>query len=320
MYLDIEHDIKFSYDDYISESWVELRMEPQSNARQTVALFYLAVGPRTKVSRYIDWCGNAVRHFSIAEYHRQIEVKARTVVETKPSRITLDALHEPIPEHSKLGPIIDFLAFEGPITKSRDLTALSNSLEIDSNMSLGEQVQAIANGVHDAIEYRPNVTTYNSHIDEALSKKAGVCQDIAQIMIGVLRLRGIPARYVNGYLHIPNLNSAAAESHAWVEFYSQGFGWVGYDPTGNLQPGEHHVIVATGRHYDEVPPNRGVYRGSAGEILTAVVRTTEIPQPEISTFREEIQEIALPVYSEVPDHRAVGVPEDQVDQSSQQQQ
>lgn len=320
MVLDIEHDIKFAYNDYISESWVELRMEPQTNIRQTVNLFYLAVGPRAKVARYHDWCGNAVRHFSIAEYHNTIEVKARTIVETKSTGVPLTSVLEPIPPKDSLGPILDYLSFDGPITKSRALKALNKSLHVDRSMNLGQLVQSIGNRVHEAIRYQPNVTTYHSTIDEALTKEAGVCQDMAQIMIGLLRLQGIPARYINGYLHVPTLKSGAAESHAWIEFYSSQFGWVGYDPTGNIQPGENHVIVATGRHYDEVPPNRGVYRGSAGETLTATVRTKEVSAPEYSSYREEIQEIALPIYAEIPDRRISGLPEDQADQASQQQQ
>ncbi len=320
MHLDIEHDIKFSYYDFISESWVELRMEPQTNIRQTVNLFYLAVGPRAKVSRYIDWAGNAVRHFSIAEYHKEIEVRSRTSVETTPTRVPLETVLEPVHEREALGPIIDFLEFSGPIQLSPALKRFNKALKLDRSGTVGQQVQQIGNFVHDQITYQANVTTYHSSIDDALAKKAGVCQDMGQIMIGLLRLAGIPARYVNGYLHVPSLKSGAAESHAWIEFYSQEFGWVGYDPTGNLQPGENHVIVATGRHYDEVPPNRGVYRGSASEHLSAVVRTKVTPAPEYNIFREEIQEIPLPVYSEIPDRRVKGLPEEQVDQSNQQQQ
>ncbi len=320
MVLDIEHDIRFAYDDFISESWVELRMEPQTSVRQTVNLFYLAVGPRSKVARYHDWCGNAVRHFSIAEYHNVIEVKARTIVETKSTQVPLPTIQEPIPPRQILGVNLDFLSFDGPITQSRALKSLHKSVNLNESMTLGEQVQSIGDRVHQAIRYQPNVTTYNSTIDDALKQEAGVCQDMAQIMIGILRLQGIPARYVNGYLHVPSLKSGAAESHAWVEFFSTEFGWVGYDPTGNLQPAENHVIVAVGRHYDEVPPNRGVYRGAAGETLTATVRTKEVPAPEYSSYREELQEIELPIYSEIPERRFSGIPENQIEQESQQQQ
>lgn len=320
MHLDIEHDIKFSYDDFISESWVELRMEPQTNIHQTVSSFYLAVGPRTKVFRYSDWIGNAVRHFSVAEYHKEIEVKARSIVETKPPRVPLAQVSETVHDKLEFGQMLDYLSFGGPIPASKGLRALYKSINLNQKSTLGERVERIGRFVHDTFKYVPNVTTYRSTIDEALKHRAGVCQDLAQIMIGLLRLAEIPARYVNGYLHVPRANEATSESHAWVEFYSLDHGWLGYDPTGGLQPGEHHVVVATGRHYDEVPPNRGVYRGSARETLDAVVRTKTIAAPAYSSFREEIRDIELPVYSEIPIRRAAGAPEDQVDQTSQQQQ
>jgi len=317
MHLDIEHDIKFLYDDFISESWVELRMEPQTNAHQTVNSFFLAVGPRTKVFRYADGAGNMVRHFSIAEYHKEIEVRARTIVETRPPRVQLGEIFEPIAAD---GPHLDYVTFDGPITESKALRALFKSLNIDKRLALGPTVERIGRAVHETFTYKPNVTNYRSTIDEALKHQAGVCQDLAQIAIGLLRLAGIPARYVNGYLHVTADRDRPSESHAWLEFYSREHGWIGYDPTGGIQPGERHVIVATGRHYDEVPPNKGVYRGVAGETLSAVVRTQEIPAPAFSSFREEIREIELPVYSEIPVRRSVSVVEDQVDQTSQQQQ
>lgn len=316
MHLDIEHDIKFAYDDFISESWVELRMEPQTNAHQTVNSFFLAVGPRTKVFRYSDWSGNAVRHFSVAEFHRNIEVLARTIVETRPPRMPLSEIREP--RNGVSGPLLDYLAFGGPITDSKSLRSLHRSMSLKAGLPLGGMVERIGLFVHDTFKYIPNITTYQSHIDEAIKMRAGVCQDLAQIMIGLLRLSGIPARYVNGYLHVER--EGPSESHAWVEFHSSEHGWVGFDPTGCVQPGENHVIVATGRHYDEAPPNRGVYRGSAREKLSAVVRTSAIAAPAYSQFREEIRDIELPVYAEIPMRRIAGTPEDQVDQSSQQQQ
>ncbi len=295
MYLDIEHNLWLTYDDYISESWVELRMEPQSNHRQTVNSYFLAVGPQTKVSRYQDWLGNAVRHFSVAEFHNQIEVRSRSVVETKPNSIPLGRVRERQLPKAGLGPILDFLEFGGPIPKSAALKELFKSANLDRELPLGERVERLGRFVHETFEYRPMVTFYHSSIDEALTHRAGVCQDLAQILIGLLRLAHIPARYVNGYLHVDREGKAASESHAWAEFYSREHGWVGFDPTGNVQPDERHVVVAYGRHYDEVPPNRGIYRGAAQETLRAEVRTKPIPAPAVSTFREEIREIRLPV-------------------------
>lgn len=318
MYLDIEHRIKFEYSDFISESWVELRIEPQSSASQTVHSFILAIGPSTRVFRFEDSSGNAVRHFSIAEYHREIEVHARSVVQTQPIRIKLSEILEPRP--TDLGPLLDYLYFSGPITDSANLRAMFESMNLDETLPLGEQVRTIGECVHKQITYKPFVTSYFSTIDEALAHRAGVCQDKAQIMIGLLRIAKIPARYVSGYMFVNSDVSDHSESHAWVEFYSSLHGWIPYDPTGGIQPGEKHVVVATARHYDEIPPNRGVYRGYAQERMTASVKIRSIAAPAFSTFREEIQEIELPVYSEFPGRRMIGAVDEQVEQASQQQQ
>ncbi len=320
MFLEVGHDMCFTYDDFISESWVELRIEPVSAALQTVNSFYLAVGPRTRVFRYVDCYGNAVRHFSIAEYHRSIEVKSRSVVETRRPEVSLGDVDEPVGERTSFGGLLDFLYFSGPITDSPALRKMYRSIGLGKGMPVGEVVATVGRHVHHHVRYMPNLTTYESTIDEALSHGAGVCQDLAQIMIGLLRLAGVPARYVSGYAFSPRLDRESAESHAWVEFYSRRFGWVGYDPTANRQPDGRYVLVATARHYDEAPPNRGIYRGAAKETLKTEVRVKQIDAPPFALSREEIRDIDLPVFAEVPNRRTLGPPDEQSEQASQQQQ
>ena len=274
MVLDIEHSLHFEYSDFISESWVELRMEPRTTKHQSVSSYFLAVGPRTRVFRFEDWLGNSVRHFSIAEYHNEIEGRARSIVETTRNQVDLANFTEMRTDRSEMGPMLDFLEFGGPITVSAALREVYDAIGLPQNSPIGERALAIGTFVNSNFAYQKNVTTYKSAIDEALRLRAGVCQDLAQIMIGLLRLDGIPARYVNGYLHVEHTD--AAESHAWVEFYVAGRGWIGFDPTAGAQPDERHVVVAVGSNYNAVPPNQGIYRGSAKEKLRAKVHTVEI--------------------------------------------
>ena len=109
---------------------------------------------------------------------------------------------------------------------------------------------------------------------------AGVCQDFAHLLLGVLRKRGIPARYVSGYLVPQNENNPAAKleeviggqaSHAWAEAYIPDSGWVPLDPTLGKPVGMRHVRVAYGRDYADVAPVRGVYKGHAGQRLSVDV-------------------------------------------------
>jgi hypothetical protein len=81
--------------------------------------------------------------------------------------------------------------------------------------------------------------------------------------------------------------------------------------------------VAHGRHYDDVPPNKGIFRGNAAEVLGASVLTQPSAPKPISALNEELEHIDVPVFPEVPerrrDRRIVGI-EDEANQQDQQQQ
>jgi len=96
-----------------------------------------------------------------------------------------------------------------------------------------------------------------------------------------VRKRGLPARYVSGYLVPEGAASPDAKlqeviggyaSHAWAEVYLPGSGWMGLDPTLGMPLGLQHVRVAYGRDYGDVAPVRGVYKGHAGQRLSVDVR------------------------------------------------
>ena len=95
-----------------------------------------------------------------------------------------------------------------------------------------------------------------------------MCQDFAHLTIGLLRLAGIPARYVSGYLApaiSPTGNVPLGEqaSQAWLEAWLPRAGWTGFDPTHRYHTDERHIRVAVGREYRDVPPLKGMYRSNA---------------------------------------------------------
>ena len=85
MLLQVEHKFSFEYDGYISESFLELRVQPKATSGQTVTSFSLSVGPPTRVFRYRDWNDNLAHHFTVTKFHDCIEVVSRAVVDTRPA-------------------------------------------------------------------------------------------------------------------------------------------------------------------------------------------------------------------------------------------
>jgi len=125
-------------------------------------------------------------------------------------------------------------------------------------------------------------------ITEALTHGKGVCQDFAHVMIGCARAMKIPARYVSGLVH-PDARRfrGYTQTHAWCELLFPSAGWIGFDPTNHCIVGPNFVKVAVGRDYRDVPPNKGVYRGSAYETIDVQVKSIELKMipPELAAER-----------------------------------
>jgi len=128
------------------------------------------------------------------------------------------------------------------------------------------------NYVYTNFRYDVFATRVNSTVNEVWNMKAGVCQDFAHILIYMLQLTNIPARYVCGYI-CPNKDGLRGDgaSHAWVEAYLPNYGWLGIDPTNNCLAQEKHVKLAVGRNYDDVAPVKGEYTGTASQTMEATV-------------------------------------------------
>jgi transglutaminase-like putative cysteine protease len=132
--------------------------------------------------------------------------------------------------------------------------------------------------VREHVTYMPGATGVRTNAQEAWDKGQGVCQDMAQLTVSLMRASGLPARYVSGYLHPdPKAepgSTAVGQSHAWVEYWAGS--WTPLDPTSGTPVGERHVVVARGRDYTDVPPLKGIYHGPAGGDMTVTVEVTRL--------------------------------------------
>ncbi|HVL15222.1 MAG TPA: transglutaminase family protein, partial [Gemmata sp.] len=135
-------------------------------------------------------------------------------------------------------------------------------------MFLARAAEAVMRAVCDRLVYEKEVTAAHTRVSEALDLGRGVCQDMAHLFLAAARLRGIPARYVSGYVHQPG----EIATHAWVQVWGgPGVGWANLDPTHEKWVGADHVVTAVGRDFSDVPPNRGVWRGEAVESIHVTV-------------------------------------------------
>ena len=278
MMYSVRHLTRFRYSAPVSESVMEVRMQPRRDEHQHCLSFELTTEPTTRITASRDYLGNIVHHFDVLALHGELLVTAQALVTTTPA-----------PPLAPLGPhswiALDELANEGDYVEmlipsqfaqpTALLRAFTRELEITRRDDPLTVLYDITAKLHGALTYTPNSTSVDSPIDVALQQRSGVCQDYAHIMLALVRELGIPCRYVSGYLYHQrdDTSSVAADAtHAWVEALLPGLGWVGFDPTNNTPVADRHIKVAIGRDYADVPPTRGVFKGQADTELGVAVQ------------------------------------------------
>lgn len=288
MLFHINHRTTYRYAGEASESFMEARLTPVTDERQTLLAREFATTPAGKVNRYVDYFGNAVESLAIAHRHGELVMESRSVVETRPWEPPSAALDFSVSEARQIYrgeklELFEFLMPSAAIPMSEPVHRLANQF-FKPGHALGESLLRLNRWIKTEFAYRPGSTRIDTPVAQVLAQKAGVCQDFAQVMIAVLRSAELPARYVTGYIETERQRLAseserpardalvgAAESHAWVEVRLPGGFWWPLDPTNDCVAGERHVKVSIGRDYMDATPTRGVFKGTRTERLDVAV-------------------------------------------------
>lgn len=106
---------------------------------------------------------------------------------------------------------------------------------------------------------------------ETLQRGSGTCRDFTELMIEALRSLGLPARFVSGYLYVPERDRhevhGGGSTHAWVQVYLPGAGWIDIDPTNAILGNEGLIRIAVAREPSEALPLSGSYSGFPSDDL-----------------------------------------------------
>jgi transglutaminase-like putative cysteine protease len=108
-----------------------------------------------------------------------------------------------------------------------------------------------------------------------LKRRSGSCRDLAILMIEAVRSLGLAARFVSGYLHTPVRSSQTYEgggsTHAWVQVYIPGAGWMEFDPTNGIVGNRDLIRVAVARDPIQAVPIWGTWSGFPSDSLGLTV-------------------------------------------------
>jgi transglutaminase-like putative cysteine protease len=275
MYLTIRHDTSYRYESTVHYSIQQLRLTPASGAAQIVRRW--SIDAPGKLDATFDAYGNVLHTLVINKPHSEIRLQVAGEVDTIP---LVDGLLR-----DAVGPIpLEHFTCSTRLTEAdaaiRELAASVPSLTSSAGLiALSEQIVQ-------RVKYTPGVTEVTSTAAHALALGNGVCQDHAHLMLACCRARGIPARYVSGYIDPGDVaemqpSSAAPHgaSHAWVDVWLEGKGWISIDVTHAAFASEIYCRLAVARDYEAAAPVRGRRIGGLEEQLkVSVTVSTQLSQ------------------------------------------
>ncbi len=281
--LTVHHVTTYRYRQAVSFGEHRMMFRPRDSHDQQLIEAKLAITPQPASLRWVhDVFGNCVAlarfsgrarelrfdstirldHIPSTALDFQLEEYARTYpftygTEEMPDLLRSIERHAPDPEREVDRWARQFLLRDGP-TRTRDLLT-TITLAIKQGFTY---VAREAQGVQE-----PTRT---------LKLGSGSCRDFAMLMIDAVRSLGLAARFVSGYLYSPSGEGrvGGGATHAWVQVYLPGAGWIEFDPTNGIVGNRDLIRVAVARDPRQAVPLSGTWTGFPADCLGMTVEVT----------------------------------------------
>lgn len=299
----IHHITKYEYDRPVKESVNEIRIYPFADNTQETLHHQLHITGQPDIFLVQDYWGNRSGMFNLMASHKELVIESKLIVRTLgqvdislDKQAGLEILKHAIADNLSLLELSKITELE----LREQIAAMVNEF-YTNDMPVATIVEKCGDYVFNHFKYIKGITTIETTVEEILEHRSGVCQDFAHVMLEMLRSLGIPSRYVSGYI-CPNKNGMRGEgaTHAWIEAWIPGNGWVGNDPTNNVWVTNHHVKLAVGRNFNDCSPIKGTFKGPARQSLSVYV---SVGYEDGQTFEEvnKVKMESVPGDDELPD-------------------
>ena len=290
--LRIHHKTEYRYARPVAFGEHRIMLRPSDSHDQRVFSCELDIQPAPMRLRWIhDAFGNSVAIASFDERADRLTFTSSVVVQHKPAcafTLTPDdpAYFYPFLYDSEEYP--DLFQFVTPhySDPNGELSAWArNFLDAEAPTPTFNILSRMTHGIRNILTYRTRHAAGTQHPLDTLQFGSGTCRDYALLMIEALRRLGIAARFVSGYLFVPDEGSenhtGGGSTHAWVQVYLPSAGWIEFDPTNGIEGTRDLIRVAVARDPFQAIPLHGTYLGSTEAFIEmeVSVNVTAIDEP-----------------------------------------
>jgi transglutaminase-like putative cysteine protease len=273
----IVHATKYHYRTAVALGPHRLMLRPRETRDLSLTSFDLEISPEARIDWSYDVAGNAVATAQFDISTTMLSIRSRTRVE----------LRAPIWPIFPIAAAATSYPFLYTPDDWADLGALAMPQYADDTGRLSKWVERfvmarptdtlsllkdISNGITAGISYQSRETEGTQGPLETLDRGWGSCRDFAVLFAEATRTLGFGARLVSGYLFNPSGDQVgsvdAGSTHAWVEVFVPGAGWIPFDPTNRSVGSTNLIPVAVARRIQQVSPVMGSFHGRPTDLLS----------------------------------------------------
>jgi transglutaminase-like putative cysteine protease len=271
--LTIHHKTEYRYAHPVAFGEHRIMLRPRDGHDLRVVSGRLDIAPEPMSLRWIhDVFGNSVAIATFDERAQTLSISSTAVVEHNPAAeyaLTADdpAYFYPfLYDYEEFPDLVQFITPQYGDPNGELSAWARNFLDAEGPTPTFNILTGMTHGIREAFTYRKRHEHGTQHPLDTLQTRSGTCRDYALFMIEALRRLGIAARFVSGYLFIPNDRAQSyaggGSTHAWVQVYLPSAGWIEFDPTNGIVGTRDLVRVAVARDPRQAIPLHGTYLGS----------------------------------------------------------
>jgi transglutaminase-like putative cysteine protease len=263
MRIGVSHESVYHYGQPAKGVIQTLRLTPRNHDGQYVVDWRIDISGDCRLDTQEDAFGNLTTSYSIDGPLERLRITVEGEVETQDTSGVVRGTVEPFPPSLFLR--------ETPLTEAAPEFA-AYAREASAGPDALASMHALLASVHADMALDTDAAEPAIGAAEAFVRKRGTTADMAHVFIAAARLIGIPARFVNGYVHTGDDVPQRQARRAWAEAHVGKLGWVGFDPVDCLCPNDTYVRVAVGLDWLGASPIRGMRYGMGEESLDVAVR------------------------------------------------
>jgi transglutaminase-like putative cysteine protease len=284
IHYDITHTTTYRYSEPVTFGEHRVMFRPRDSHDQRVLATDLKVGPEAIVRMIQDPYSNSVALVQPIVAATELKIVCSFTIEhahTQNLELPLAPAAEFFPFAYSVDERFDLEHYMRPHYDDRDghLTAWARQfIRTDGPTGTRDMLVKMNQHIRDNFTYAARDDEGTQAPLKTLELAGGSCRDFALLMMEAARRLGIATRFVSGYLYDPKLDEPHPESdktevvgsgatHAWLQAYLPGAGWIPFDPTNNLLGGSQLIRVGVARDPKQAAPISGTWYGSAKAYL-----------------------------------------------------